>query len=159
MKNKFFSPRSAAGTNSKFVLMKKLALSKKIGWPILIFLVFLDAFITFIRGGRESNPLWKPLVNQFGPNTLWFLAILVLVLFYFAVKYLGIYVNKYEKYPQGEEIILTNFVIAFTTYDLYILFALPYVGFLGTRSHYAIIPILIVPILIYNLWIEYRKKK
>ncbi len=136
--------------------MVKFALSKKIGWPILIFLVFLDAFITFIRGGAEGNPLWKPLVEQFGANTLWFLAVLVLGLFYFAVKYAGKYI---EKYPQGEEIILTNFVIAFATYDLYILFALPYIGFLGTRSHYALIPILIIPVLIYNLWIEYRKKK
>ena len=138
--------------------MEKTALPKKIGWPILVLLVFWDAFITF-RAGGEGNPLLRPIVNYFGLHALWILAILALGLFYLLVKYVGKYTQKYEGYSQGEEIVLTNLVIAFATYDFYLTFLLPYFGYLGLRYHYAIIPVIIIPLLIYNLWLEHRKKK
>lgn len=140
------------------VKAKRIALPKSVGWPILILLVFYDAFITY-RGGQEGNPLWKPLVEIFGLNTLWVLAIFVLLLFYFLTKILGRYMERQEHYPQGEEIVLTSLVIAFGTYDLYITFLLPHFGFLGFRSHYAVIPVLAVPVLIYNVWLARQKKK
>ena len=138
--------------------MEKTALPKKIGWPILVLLVFWDAFITFSAGG-ESNPLLRPIVTYFGLHALWVLGILVLGLFYLLVKYVGKYAQKYEGYSQGEEIVLTSLVIVFATYDFYLTFLRPYFGYLGSRYHYAIIPILIVPVLIYNLWLEHLKKK
>lgn len=138
--------------------MEKTALPKKIGWPVLVLLVFWDAFITF-RAGGEGNPLWKPVVNYFGLYALWVLSILVLGLFYFLVKYAGKYAQKYEGDSHWEEIVLTNLIIVFAAYDFYLAFLLPYFGYLGSRYHYAIIPILIIPLLIYNLWLEYRKKK
>ena len=138
--------------------MKKIALPKYIGWPVLILLIFWDAFFTY-RGGREGNPLWQPIVERFGLNALWVLAIFVLVLFYFLTKILGRYTEKVEKFPQGEEIVLTNLVIVFIVYDLYITFAAPRIGYLGFRRHYAIIPVLIVPVLIYDIWLEYLKRK
>ncbi len=136
----------------------KMALSKHAGWPVLALLVFWDAFITY-RAGGEGNPLWRPFVEMFGLNALWVLAALVLVLFYIVVKSVGWYVSRFEHFPQGEEIVLTNLVIAFGAYDLYLTFLLPYFGYLGSRSHYAIIPVLIVPVLAYNVWLEYRKRK
>lgn len=132
-----------------------IALPKRIGWPLLVFLVFWDAFITY-RGGRESNPLWQPLVEAFGINTLWLLAVVALAIFYAAVKAFGWYAKR--TYPEGEELVLTTLVVAFATYDLYITFLLSYYGFLGSRSHYYIIPVLIVPVLAYNVWFEYRKR-
>ncbi len=132
----------------------RVALPGRIGWPILIFLVFWDAFITY-RGGREGNPIWQPFVNALGINALWLLAVLALALFYIVIKLAG----RYVKYPEGEELVLTTFVIAFATYDLYITFLLPYYGFLGSRSHYYIIPVLIVPVLAYNIWFEYKKRR
>ena len=141
------------GKNSKIP-----ALPKKIGWPILIALVFLDAAITYSRG-REGNPLWKPLVEAFGTNMLFVLAALVLVLFYAVVRFVGWYITKKEHFPQGEGIVLTTFVIAFATYDFYIIFLLPYIGFLGTNSHYAVIPVLLVPVLAYNVWADRNRKK
>ncbi|MBI2579685.1 MAG: hypothetical protein HYW27_02170 [Candidatus Aenigmarchaeota archaeon] len=132
------------------------ALPKFVAWPVLIFLVFWDAFITY-RGGREGNPLWQPAVEALGINALWLLAVLVLALFYAATKIVGMYTKR--TYSDGEDLVLTTFVIAFATYDLYITFLLPYYGFLGSRSHYYVIPVLIVPVLIYNLWFEYRKRR
>ncbi len=137
---------------------KAIALSKRIGWPVLISLVFWDAFVTFIRG-REGNPLWKPIVETLGLNSLWFLAAAVIVLFYFVTKAVGWYVKNYERFPHGEEVVLTSLVIAFATYDLYITFLLPYYGFLGSQSHYYVIPVLIIPVLVYNLWLEYERRK
>ncbi len=138
--------------------MKKIALSKLIGWPVLILLIFWDAFLTYMAGG-EGNPLWQPVVDRFGLNALWVLAILVLILFYFLTKIVGRYTEKVEKFPQGEEIVLTNLVIVFIVYDLYITFAVPHIGYLGFRRHYAIIPVLILPILLYNIWLEYQKRR
>lgn len=138
--------------------IKAIALPKRVGWPILIFLVFWDAFLTY-RAGSEGNPLWRPVVDAFGLNALWVLAAAVLALFYLLVKALGRYVERYEQFPQGEEIILTNLVIAFGAYDLYITFLLPYFGYLGTRSHYAIIPVIAVPVVVYNIWLERQKRK
>ena len=137
---------------------KNLALPKRIGWPVMVFLVFWDAFITY-RVGGESNPLWRPFVEMFGLNALWVLAALVLVLFYLVTKLAGWYVSRFEHFSQGEEIVLTNLVIAFGTYDLYLTFLLPYFGYLGSGSHYAIIPVLAVPVIAYNVWLEYRKRK
>lgn len=136
----------------------KAALSKRIGWSMLVLFVFLDAFITF-KAGQEGNPLWRPIVNFFGLHALWFLAILVLAFFYILVKYIGRYIQKYENYPDGEEIVLTNLVIAFAVYDLYIVFLLPYFYYLSSRSHYAIIPFLIIFILIYNMWLWHKQNK
>lgn len=137
---------------------KNLALPKSIGWPVMVFLVFWDAFITY-RAGGESNPLWRPFVEAFGLNALWLLAVLVLALFYLVVRAVGWYASRFEHFPQGEEIVLTNLVIAFGTYDLYLTFLLPYFGYLGSSSHYAIIPVLAVPVIAYNIWLEYQKRK
>ena len=60
---------------------KRIALPKRIGWPVLAFLVFLDAFVT-VSAGREGNPLWRSVVESYGINALWFLAAAVLALFY-----------------------------------------------------------------------------
>ena len=137
---------------------KTLVLSKRLGWPILVFLVYWDAFVTYTRGGREGNPLWKLIVDAYGSNALWLLAVLVLAIFYLVTKAAGWYEKRFEHFPQGEEIVLTSIVIAFGTYDFYITFLLPYFGFLGSRSHYYIIPVLIIPVLAYNIWIEYRRR-
>ncbi len=138
--------------------IKEVALPKNIGWPLLIFLVFLDAFVTFTAGRGEGNPLWRPLVEYFGPHTLWFLAVFALLLFYLVTKALGWYLEQKEHCQKGEQIALTFLVIAFATYDLYIIFALPYIGYLGTKSHYAIIPVIAVPCLIYEFWLSHQKK-
>lgn len=138
--------------------MRKISLPKKLGWPILILLVFWDAFITF-RAGGESNPLLRPIVNYFGLHALWFLGVGVLILFYLLTKIVGKYVSKYEGFPQGEEIVLTSLVIVFATYDFYLTFLAPHFGYLGSQYHYTIIPIIIVPLLVYNFWLEYLKRK
>ncbi len=136
---------------------KHIALPKRLGWPILIFLVFWDAFLTYGKGA-EGNPLWQPIVKIFGLNALWLLAIIALALFYFTVKAAGWFERRYEHLPEGEEIVLTAFVIAFGAYDLYITFLLPYFGYLGSQSHYALIPVLMVPLLAYCIWIEYQRR-
>lgn len=136
-----------------------VALPKRIGWTILIFLVYWDAFITYIRGGAEGNPLWKPLVDAFGPNALWFLAALVLAVIYMVVKTAGWYEKRSGDFPQGEKIVLTTITIAFGTYDAYITFLLPYFGFLGSGSHYAIIPLLLITVLVYNIMAECKRRQ
>ena len=85
------------------------------------------------------------------------LAVIVIAIFYAVTRAVGMYAKR--TYPEGEELVLTTLVIAFATYDLYITFLLPYFGFLGSRSHYYIIPVLIVPVLAYNVWAEFQRKK
>lgn len=138
--------------------ISRWVLPKKIGWPVLILLVFFDAFIT-IQAGSESNPLWRPLAEKFGLNFLWAAALIVLAIFFAATKIFGRIVEKTEHFSRGEEFILTNLVIVFATYDLYIAFLVPRIGYLGTSTHYAIIPVLFIPILAYNVFVELQKRK
>ncbi|MBI3103519.1 hypothetical protein HYZ05_01120 [Candidatus Daviesbacteria bacterium] len=135
-----------------------MVLPKSIGWLLLTLLVFWDAFLTYQKGA-EGNPLWRPVVETFGINALWVLAPIALAIFYLAVRIFGWITERFEHLPKGEEIVLTNLVIAFATYDLYITFLLPYFGYLGSRSHYSILLVLAVPIVIYNLWFEYLRRK
>lgn len=135
-----------------------MVLPKSIGWLLLTLLVFWDAFLTYQKGA-EGNPLWRPLVETFGINALWVLAPVALAIFYLAVRIFGWVTEKLDRLQRGEEIVLTNLVIAFATYDLYITFLLPYFGYLGSRSHYRILLVLAVPIIIYNLWFEYLRRK
>ncbi|MBI5635776.1 hypothetical protein HY993_02320 [Candidatus Micrarchaeota archaeon] len=132
-------------------------LPKKAGWLALALLVFYDAFLTYLKGG-EANPLWKPIVGQLGINALWLLAVLVLGLFYAVVKIAGKYAGKGGQ-KNGEEIVLTSLVIAFAAYDAWLVFFLPQFGYLGAKTHYAIIPVIAVPVLAYNLWLQFRKNQ
>ncbi len=133
------------------------------GWIALVLLVFWDAFITYkglIRfGGTDGNPLWSGIVSYAGPNILWFLALIVLLLFYGVVVSAGWYIEHFEHTFPGRRVILTTLVIAFATYDVYITFFLPAYGFLGSRSHYYIIPVLIIPVITYMIFVEYQKRK
>lgn len=134
-----------------------VALPKQVSWLLLILLVFWDAWITRQAGG-ESNPLWKPIVQAFGIDALWFLAILVLALFYLVVKLAGWYYERFENSLQGEEITLTSLVIAFGFYDFYLTFLLPRFGYFGTKSHYALIPFLAIPVLAYSIWATRKQR-
>ncbi len=136
--------------------VNKGVLNWKTGWLMLVFLVFWDAFLTFNKGA-EGNPLWQPVVQTFGINALWLLGVIVLAIFYGFTLVAGKYTEQKEHYTHGKEIVLTNLVIAFASYDAYLTFLLHYLGYFGTNSHYAIIPIIAVPVLLYNIWIERNK--
>ena len=138
----------------------KIAFPKKIGWILITLLVFWDAFLTYL-GGFEGNPLWKPFVQSYGINALWVLAPVALGIFYLATKILGWLIKAIDKIPEGEEIVLTGLVLVFGTYDLYITFFLRSFGWLGARSHYRIILLLMVPVVLYIIYTEIvrRKKK
>ena len=92
--------------------MKSPVLSKGVGWSLLAGLVLVDAFLDVIRG-VEGNPLWIPIVNIIGVNNVPFLVPFVLLLFYLAVKALGWLVNKIDKTPRSEELVLTALVIVY----------------------------------------------
>ena len=139
--------------------MKKVALSKKTGWIILTLLVAADAILTYFAGG-ESNPIWRAFFDMFGFNisTLVSGYIPVLALFYLAVKTGGWLITKTDKYPEGEEIVLTSLVIAYGAWVFYIAFLLPAFGYSGGSSHYRVIPFLMAPLIIYVIWLEWRKR-
>ena len=73
----------------------------------LIILVYIDAILDIIRG-KEGNPLWIPIIERFGMNIVLFLAIFVILLFYFAVKIISPIVTKIDKTPYAKEILLTT---------------------------------------------------
>lgn len=136
----------------------KIAFSKKVGWILVTLLVFWDALLTYI-GGSEGNPLWKPIVQTYGINALWVLVPVALGIFYLATKIFGWLIKLIDKIAEGEEIVLTSLVLVFATYDLYITFFLRSFGWLGDRSHYRIILLLIVPVVPYIIYTEIVRRK
>lgn len=140
--------------------MRKIALSKKVGWITLAVLMAMDAVLTYFAGG-ESNPIWKIFTNMFGFSifTVFTGYIPVLALFYLVVKGGGWLIRVTDKYPEGEEIVLTGLVIAYGTWVFYLAFLLPQFGYFGGYSHYRVIPFLIIPLIIYLSWMEWRRKK
>ncbi len=134
-------------------------LSKKTGWIVLAILVFIDAFLDVIRGA-EGNPLWMPIVNAIGIRNAPFLVPLMLLLFYLVVKVLGWLVEKTDKTPNSEELVLTALVIAYSIFDMWAI-SVDFLGFtLIPNFRYMIIPMMILA-LGYALWAQKRlgKKK
>lgn len=135
-----------------------MAIPKYISWPVLILLVFLDAFVTHVAGG-EDNLLWRPLIEMFGVNILWILAVLGLVLFYLVAKIGGWYVERVGRLQRGEEIVLTSLLIIFATYDVYKIFIRSSLDYLNPSNYYIVIPVLLLPVIIYSIWLERHRHK
>jgi len=135
-----------------------MALPKKIAWPIIILALFWDVFLT-VRAGGEGNPLWRPLTLNYGINVVWALLPLGLLIFYLLSKACGWLIEKVDKYPRGEEIVLTFLVLVYGTYVLYLTFFVSRFAYLGSRSHYRIILLLIIPAIFYQIWLEFKKQK
>ncbi|MDO8664293.1 MAG: hypothetical protein Q7K44_01960 [Candidatus Liptonbacteria bacterium] len=130
----------------------KPILSKSVSWVLLITLVFIDAFLDVIRGA-EGSPLWKPIADIIGIKMVPFLAPIVLIIFYFAVKILGWLVQKTDKTPKSEELILTILVIVYGFFDIWLI-AVDFLGFtLITNYRLMIIPLTIIGLL-YGLWAQ-----
>lgn len=137
--------------------MKSPVLSKRVGWSLLAGLVLIDAFLDVIRG-VEGNPLWIPIVNMIGINNVPFLAPFVLALFYVAVKALGWIVEKTDKTPKSEELVLTSLVIAYGLFDVWAV-SVDFFGFrLIPNFRYMIIPMTIAA-LGYALWAQKKLRK
>ena len=137
--------------------MKDPVLSKRFGWILLASLVLIDAFLDVIRG-VEGNPLWMPIVNIIGIKNVPFLAPFVLALFYVAVKALGWIVEKTDKTPKSEELVLTSLVIAYGFFDVWAV-SVDFFGFrLIPDFRYMIIPMIIAS-LGYALWAQKKLKK
>src|SRR3990167_7975268 len=116
----------------------KPILSKPVGWILLAILVFSDAFLDVIRGA-EGNPLWKPIIDIIGIKMVPLLVPVVLVLLYLAVKILGWIVQKTDKTPKSEELILTVLVVVCGVFDI----SLIVVDFFGFTviTHYRLMKI------------------
>ena len=142
--------------------MKKVVLLKTYGWIILTALVFLDAIldVIFVKGkGIESNIL-KPVANLLGISNPIFLAPAVLVIFYFAVKGGAWLTIKADKTPtaKAEELILTTIVIVYGVFDLWLI-SVYFFKFTLFKSHFYLIPILIIIGILYASWAEKKLKK
>ena len=141
--------------------MKKVVLSKKAGWIILTFLVILDASldVIFVEGrGLDSNVL-KPIADLFGISNPLFMTPLVLVIFYFGVKIGAWLTKKLDKiYIKTEELVLTTLVIVYGVFDLWLILVY-FFDFSLFRSHYYLIPILVVVGAVYSWWAEKKLKK
>jgi len=139
--------------------MKSPVLSKGIGWSLLAGLILIDAFLDVIRG-VEGNPLWIPIINMIGIKNVPFLAPFVLALFYAVVKALGWLVDKIDKTPRSEELVLTALVIVYAIFDIWAI-SVDFLGFgLIPNFRYMIIPMTIIA-LGYALWAQKKlgKKK
>ncbi|OHA19451.1 MAG: hypothetical protein A3C08_01190 [Candidatus Taylorbacteria bacterium RIFCSPHIGHO2_02_FULL_47_18] len=134
----------------------KPVLSKPVGWILLAILVFSDAFLDVIRGA-EGNPLWKPIIDIIGIKMVPLLVPVVLVLLYLAVKILGWIVQKTDKTPKSEELILTVLVVVYGVFDIWLI-AVDFFGFtVITDYRLMIIPLTIVG-MIYGLWAQKKLK-
>ncbi len=99
-----------------------MILAKRNGWIALAMLLLTDTLLDVIRG-TQGNPLWKPLENAIGINAFPLLVPLALLFFYPVVKALGWIVKRYDRFPQGEELVLTALVVIFALHDALIIAA------------------------------------
>jgi len=136
-------------------------LSKKVGWIILTCLVFLDASldVIFAHGsGLEINIL-KPAADLLGISNPLFLTPLVLVIFYFVVKCGAWLTKKVDKiYVKSEELVLTALVIVYGVFDLWLISVYLF-DFRLFKSHFYLIPVLIVIGIAYSWWAENKIKR
>ncbi|MBI5401758.1 hypothetical protein HZB05_02965 [Candidatus Wolfebacteria bacterium] len=133
----------------------KPVLSKRIGWILLTGLVFLDAFFDLITGARGS-PFWNPVANFIGIKTP-LLAPLVVIIIYFAVKIVGWIVQKTDKTPRSEELVLTTFVVVYGFLDIWLV-AVDFFNFTLIKDHRVmIIPLMIIGWL-YSSWAQRKLK-
>ena len=140
---------------------QKVVLSKTYGWIILIGLVILDASldIIFAEGKGLESPVWKPIANFLGVNNPLFLTPLIMIIFYFGVKGGAWLSKKIDKIPiQAEELVLTTLVIVYGVFDLWLVLVY-FFDFTLFRSHYYLIPILIIIGIVYSWWAEKKLKK
>jgi len=134
----------------------KPVLSKSTGWILLTALVFIDALLDVVISGGVGSPFWKPIADIFGIKMVPLLAPAVLVLFYFAVKTLGWLVQKTDKTPRSEELILTTLVVIYGVFDVWLIAQI--LGFnLITNYRLMIIPLTII-CLVYGLWAQKKLK-
>lgn len=134
----------------------KPVLSKRIGWILLAVLILLDAFLDLITGARGSS-FWNPIAHFFGIKLVPLLAPLVLVIFYLAVKIFGWIVQKTDKTPKSEELILTTLVIIYSIFDVWLI-AIKFFDFnLIMNYRLMIIPLTVVGML-YGLWAQKKLK-
>ena len=134
----------------------KPVLSKLIGWTLLVALVFIDAFLDIIKWGGVGSPFWKPIADIFGIKMVPLLAPVVLAIFYFVVKTLGLLVQKTDKTPRSEELILTTLVFIYGVFDVWLIARI--LGFnLITNYRLMIVPLTIIG-LVYGLWAQKKLK-
>src|SRR3989344_3502386 len=135
----------------------KPVLSKKVGWIILIILVFIDSFLNVIRG-QEGNPLWQPILYKIGIQYTPIFVPLVLIVFYFLIKIVSPIVKKVDKTPKAEELLLTTLVIVYLVFDLWLI-SVDFLGFRLIRNFRLMIFPLIAIGLFYSIWAERKLKK
>ena len=139
----------------------KVVLSKKAGWILLVILVILDAFLDliFTGGAGLQSPIWKSISNFLKINNPLFLTPFVLIIFYFGIKGGAWLARKVDKVSiKSEELVLTALVLVYGFFDLWLILVY-FFNFSLFKSHYYLIPILIVIALIYSLWAEKKLKK
>lgn len=135
----------------------KPTLSKKTGWVILAALVFIDAILNVIRG-QEGNPLWQPILYKIGIQYTPIFAPLVLIVFYLFIKIISPIVERIDKTPKAEELLLTALVIVYLVFDLWIV-SVDFLGFGLIRNFRLMIFPLIAIGLFYAIWAERKLKE
>jgi len=138
----------------------KAFLSKKIGWIILICLVLFDASldVIFAHGSGLQSAIWKPIADLLRVSNPLFLTPLVLILFYFIVKGGALLTKKIDNIQfKTEELVLTTLVIVYGVFDLWLISVYLF-NFKLFKSHFYLIPILIIIGVIYNWWAEDKLK-
>ncbi len=129
----------------------KPVLSKRNGWLLLIFLVFFDALLDILTGSRGSA-FWNPIADFIGVKTP-FLAPVVLILIYLTVKGVGWIVQKTDKTPMAEELILTTFVMVYGFFDIWLI-TVYFFNFTLIKDHRLLIVPLVIAGWLYSLWAQ-----
>lgn len=140
--------------------MKKVVLSKSWGWIIITLLVLLDALLDmlFAKGKGLENNVLKPITDIFGITSPLLAVPFVLILFYFVVKGGAWLAEKVDKVKvKAEELVLTTLVIVYGIFDIWLLSVYLF-DFRLFKSHYYLIPILILAGIIYEWWAERKLK-
>ena len=132
----------------------KVVLSKTSGWIILIALIILDASLDliFAHGRGLESGIWRRVTNPL------FLTPLVLVLFYLLAKGGAWLAKNIDKVTiKAEELVLTTLVIVYGLFDLWLISVYIF-NFRLFKTHYYLIPILIIAGIIYETWAEKKLK-
>ena len=141
--------------------MKKPVLSKTWAWIILMGLFVLDASldVIFAQGRGLESGIWKPVANLLGVKNPVLLTPIVLILFYLVAKGGAWLAKKIDKIDiKSEELVLTALVIVYGVFDLWLILVY-FFNFTLFKSHYYLIPILILVGIAYGWWAENKLKK
>jgi len=135
-------------------------LPKLWAWIFLLLLALLDSFLDmfFAANSGLKSFFWQPIAEFTGIKYAPLMVPFLLIIFFILVKLCAFLEKKIENVNKAEELVLTTLVIVYGVFVLWLI-SFYLFNFRLFRSHYYLIPVLIVIGITYSWWAENKLKK